>query len=197
MRNLKIILFVPLILLVCFLMVGFATKPDNRPSPKQRLAVEVGLSTPWTVSTATEGHTLRAFVRLPASANGESPFSAIRLEPKMVGDKLEVTVFALSGDTGAVKSCKDWSTLKESRVTSLTLREGEEATVSQMSNLGPNFKNGMLTLRAVSFVAPDVDPVEGGGCGCGRCGGLTCCPDAGNCLGCGTCGTVCCQPNIP
>lgn len=196
MRNFKIILFVPLILLVSFLMVGFASKPDNRPSPKQRLAVEIGLSTPWTLNTALEGRTVRAFVRVPANAKGESPFSAIKLEPKMVGDKLEVTVSVLSGDTSAIKSCKDWSTLKESRITSLILREGEQATVSQLSNLGPNFKNGMLTLRAVSFLAPDFEPV-GGGCGCARCGGLTCCPNPGNCMGCGTCGTACCDPNIP
>lgn len=197
MRNLKITFFVPTILLLSFLMVVFAHQPDNRSTPKHRLAIEIGLSTPWTVNAATDGRTLRAFVRIPADAKGESPFSAIKLEPKMVGDKLEVTVSLLSGDTSAIKSCKDWSTLKESRVTSLTLREGEETTVSQLSNLGPNFKNGMLTLRAVSFVAPDFEPVGGGGCGCGRCGGLTCCPNPGNCLGCGTCGDVCCDPSIP
>ena len=80
----------------------------------------------------------------------------------MVGDKLEVTVTGLSGDTSAVKSCKDWDTLKETPLTSYTLREGESATVSQLSNLGSNFKNGLLTFKAVSFVAPDVEPVEGG-----------------------------------
>jgi hypothetical protein len=193
MRNLKITLFVPTILLLSFLMVVFARQPDNRSIPKHRLAIEIGLNKPWTVNAAAEGHTLRAFVRVPANAKGESPFSAIKLEPKMVGDKLEVTVSVLSGDTSAIKSCKDWSTLKESPVTSLTLREGEETTVSQLSNLGPNFKNGILTLRAVSFVAPDIEPIDGGtDCGCGRCDRLYCCPNAGSCLGCGTCGDVCC-----
>ena len=195
MRNLKITTFVPVCVLLSFLMVvfAFARQPDGASTSKHRLAVEIGLEKRWTVNAATEGHTLRAFVRIPASANGESRFSAIKLEPKMVGDKLEVTVTGLSGDTSAVKSCKDWATLKETPLTSYTLREGEEATVSQLSNLGANFKNGLLTFKAVSFVAPDIEPIEGGtDCGCGRCDRLYCCPNKGACLGCGTCGDVCC-----
>jgi len=179
-------------------MVVFARQPDDRSTPKHRLAIEIGLSTPWTLNAATEGHKLRAFVRVPANANGESHFSAIKFEPKMVGDKIEVTVTGLSGDTSVIKSCKDWAMLKETPITSYTLREGEEATVSQLSNLGSHFKNGMLTIRAVSFVAsPDFEPENGGGCGCGRCSGLTCCPNPGACLGCGTCGDVCCDPILP
>ena len=195
MRHLKLTLFVPTLILLSFLMVVFARRTDDHSKPNYRLALEIGLSKTWTVNAALPGHTLRAFVRVPTDANSQSPFSAIKLEPKMVGDRLEVTVTGLSGDTSAIKSCKDWVALKETPLTSYTLREGEEATVSQLSNLGSNFKNGMLSFRAVSFVAPppDIVPVEGdGGCGCGRCDRLYCCPNKGACLGCGTCGDVCC-----
>ena len=115
----------------------------------------------------------------------------------MVGDKIEVTITGLTGDTSAVKSCKDWAALGQTPITSYVLKEGQEATVSQLSNLGSNFKNGMLSFKAVSFVAPqDIEPVGGGGdstpCGCGKCNKLYCCPNRGECLGCGTCGDVCC-----
>lgn len=194
MKNLKFTLFVPTLILLSFLMVVFARHADHSKT-NQRLALEIGLSKPWTVNAATDGNTLRAFVRVPA--NSQSPFSAIKLEPKMVGTNLEVTITGLTGDTSAVKSCKDWAALGQTPITSYVLKEGQEATVSQLSNLGSNFKNGMLSFKAVPFVAPpDIEPIDGGGdstpCGCGRCDRLYCCPNAGACLGCGTCGDVCC-----
>lgn len=193
MRNLKFTLFVPL--LFSFLMIVFAQHTDDHSKTNHLLALEIGLSKPWTVNAATNGHTLRAFVRVPDNANSQSPFSAIKLEPKMVGDKLEVTITGLSGDTSVVKSCKDWAALRETPVMSYSLKEGQEATVSQLSNLGSNFKNGMLTFRAVAFVAPPSIELDPGSspCGCGKCGGLYCCPNKGECLGCGTCGDVCCS----
>jgi hypothetical protein len=186
--------FVPVFVLLSFLMVVFARQPNDGSTSRHRLALEIGLSKTWTVNAATGEHTLRAFVRVPATADGQLQFSAIKLEPKMVGDKLQVTVTGLSGDTNAVKSCKDWAALKETPLASYTLREGEEATVSQLSNLGSNFKNGLLTFKAIASSAPDIEPVEGGGggCGCGTCDKLSCCPNAGSCIGCGTCGDVCC-----
>lgn len=189
MRNLK---FVPI--LFSLLMIVFARHPNDHPKSNHLLALEIGLSKPWTVNAATDGHTLRAFVRVPDNANSRSPFSAIKLEPKMVGDKLEVTVTGLSGDTSAVKSCKDWAALRETPLMSYSLSEGQEATVSQLSSLGSNFKNGMLSFRAVPFIAPpDEIAPESSPCGCGKCGGLYCCPNKGECLGCGTCGDVCCS----
>jgi hypothetical protein len=95
MRNLKITLLASTIFLFSFLMIVFAHQPDNRSISKPRLAIEIGLAKPWTVNAATEGHSLRAFVRVPADAKGQSSFSAIQLEPKMVGDKLEVAVSVL------------------------------------------------------------------------------------------------------
>jgi hypothetical protein len=190
MRTLKASLLFSTILLLSFLAVVFAQKTTNHSTPKHQLAVEIGLTTPLTFNANTEGRSLKAFWRLPANANanGESP-SAIKLEPKMVGDKMEVTVTVLSGDASLVKTCKDLGLLKESRVTAYTLTEGEEVTVSDLSNLGPNFKNGKLTFRAVPVV-PQFGRLSEP-C-CASCGGNTCCPGSGNCLSCGGCGQLCC-----
>src|SRR5215470_16257524 len=143
MRNLKFTLFVATLIFLSFIMVVFARRTDDQSDSNNRLALEIELSKTWTVNAAMPGHTLRAFVRVPASAN--SQFSAIKLEPKMIGDKLEVAVTGLSGDTSLVKSCKDWAALRETPIMSYSLRDGQEATVSQLSNLGSNFKNGMLS----------------------------------------------------
>src|SRR5215813_13202131 len=42
--------------------------------------------------------------------------SAIRLEPRMEGDKVRVTVYALRGDANNNMTCKDWDSLKSSLV---------------------------------------------------------------------------------
>jgi hypothetical protein len=169
-----------------------AAPTRNGSIAQKRLGIQIGLSKPFTVPAAKPGRILETFLRVPtgaASENKVASFSAIKLTPNMVGNKIEVRVSVMSGDTSLIKSCNDWGMLKESAVTSYTLGEGEEATVSRLSNLGPNFKNGMLTFRAVPFeIAPEETD-----CGCGRCGDLYCCPNSGACLGCGVCGDVCCR----
>ena len=90
-----------------------------------------------------------AFVRIPAATANHLPYSAIKLMPVMVGDKMHVSVFGLSGDLNTIKTCTDWATFKETALATYTLREGQEVSISQLSNLGSNFKNGMLTFRAV------------------------------------------------
>ena len=103
MKTLKASFLFSTILLFTFIVVVFAQNTINRSNPQHRLAVEIGLTTPLTVNASTGGHSLRAFWRIPAdtNANGESP-SAIKLEPKMVGNKVEVTVTVLTGDTSLV-----------------------------------------------------------------------------------------------
>ena len=184
MRNLKASLLVSTILLFSFIVVVFAQKATNRSISQRGLALEIALNTPMTVNANTEGRTLKAFWRIPANANGESPNSAIKLEPKMVGNNIEVTVTVLSGDASAVKSCKDWGLLKESRVITYTLSKGEEVTVSELSDLGSNFKNGKLTFRAISPV-PQQEPL------CSVCGDNVCCPGRGHCINCPGCGEIC------
>ena len=157
----------------------------------RRLGIEVGLSKPFNVPGATKGHILQTFLRVPNGTDGGTgtAFSAIRVAPKIVGDKITVNVSLVSGDTSLVKNCKDWDQLKESPLASYTLSEGEEVSVSQLSNLGANFNNGKLTFKAVVLTVP----YEESGCGCATCNQLVCCPNSGACLGCGTCGDVCCK----
>lgn len=188
MRILKINLLVSTTLLLTFIVVGLAQKNTNSSITQRRLAVEIGLSTPLTVNAGTQERSLKAFWRIPDNPNGDS---AIKLEPKMAGDKLQVTVTVLSGDASLVKSCKDWGLLKASRVTSYTLNEGDEITVSELSNLGSNFKDGKLTFRAVPATAPFDGEKLAEPC-CAHCGGNTCCPGRDACLSCGGCGQLCC-----
>lgn len=199
MKNLKTTVVVPPVLLLSLLIVVFAQQHKGRVIPQHRLGIEIGLTRAFTVSAATAGHTLEAFLPVSTMATSKSPvahFAAIKLATKMVGDKIEVTVFGLSGDSSVIKSCKDWGMLKESRISSYILREGEEATVSKLSDLGPNFKNGTLTFRAIPLKALAVDDnfeLEAK-CGCGGCNdGTVCCPAAGQCMTCSNCGTVCCK----
>jgi hypothetical protein len=189
MRNLKANLLVSTILLLSLVVLGFAQKNTNGSDPPRRLALQIGLNTPMTVNAGNEGSTLKAYLRIPSDANGESRDSAVKLEPKMVGNNLEVKVTTLSGDTSAVKSCTDWAKLNVSNVTSYTLKEGEEVTISKLPDLGSNFKDGKLTFRAVAAIALQARTVEP--C-CASCGGSTCCPGVGNCLSCGGCGSLCC-----
>ena len=177
---------VPTLLLLSLLMAVSAGESRKPSTNKHRLGIEIALEKPWTVSAAAEGYKKGAFVRIPAAAANHIPYSAIKLMPVMVGDKMQVAVFGLSGDLNAIKTCTDWAKLKETALATYTLREGQEVSVPQLSNLGSNFKNGTLTFKVVTVED------DSSGCGCGRCGGLACCPSAGHCLGCGDCGDVCC-----
>lgn len=183
---------VPPLLLLSLLMAVSAVEVKKTSTNKHRLGIEVALEKPWTVSAATEGYKKGAFVRIPAAAANNIPYSAIKLMPVMVGDQMQVAVFGLSGDLNSVKSCTDWAKFKETSLATYTLKEGQEVSIPQLTNLGSNFKNGTLTFKAV--IVDDIVDDDGGeaGCGCGRCGGLVCCPAAGKCLGCGDCGDVCC-----
>lgn len=178
---------VPTLLLLSLLMAVTAEEVNKTSTNKHRLGIEVALEKPWTVSAAAEGYKKAAFVRISATAN-HIPYSAIKLMPVMAGDKMQVAVFGLSGDINAIKTCTDWATLKETALGTYTLGEGQEVSVPQLSNLGSNFKNGTLTFRSIMVE----EEIEAGGCGCGRCGSLACCPESGRCLGCGDCGSVCC-----
>lgn len=137
-------------------------------------------------------------MRVPANPNNSAqaaPFSAIKVLPEMVGDKVKITISILSGDTSGIKQCNDWNALKESPIATYTISKGEEITVPQLANLGANFKDGKLTVKAIS--TPDeFAPFNGGGggCGCGWCGRLSCCPSEDYCINCSPCGDVCCAP---
>ena len=181
---------VPTLLLLSLLVAVSAVELKKTSTNKHRLGIEVALEKPWTVSAALEGFEKGAFVRIPAAASNNIPYSAIKLMPVMVGDKMQVRVLGLTGDLSTIKTCTDWAKFKETAIATYTLKEGQVVSVPQLSNLGSNFKNGTLTFKAVGIYE---DPDPSAGCGCGGCGSLDCCPTAGHCLTCGTCGDVCCR----
>jgi hypothetical protein len=189
MKISKLTFLVPVFLLLSFLVLVFAKQSTRHSIPPHWLAVEVGLTKPMTVVAGTQEHALKAYFRVPNSNQGESP-SAIKLESKMVDDKMLVQVTVLAGDLSVVKSCKDWGLLKATRVTSYTMSEGDEVTVSQLPDLGPNFKDGKLSFKAVAALAPQHE-IIGEPC-CASCGGNTCCPGVGHCMSCPPCGELCC-----
>jgi hypothetical protein len=200
MRNLRKTFLVSPLLLLLLLAVVFAQQMKERATAQRGLGIEIALSKSFYVPAANAGQKLAAFIRVPAKADNTSQaeqISAIKVAPEMVGDKVKVTVSSISGDTSGIKTCSDWSALKEMPVASYTLNEGEEVTVTQFANLGSNFKDGMLVFKAVPLrAAPQQAPKSPpGGCGCGWCGGLSCCPNPGYCLTCAPCGDVCCAPS--
>lgn len=196
MKRFRIILLTLPVLCLTLLMVAFAgPRKDNPTSSRQRLAIEIALSKSFVIPAGDSGRKRAAFIPVPANLNNDAQsaqLSAIKVLPEMVGDKVKITVSTLSGDTSGVKTCSDWNSLKESAIATYTISEGEEITVPQLSNLGGNFQGGKLTFKAIAAPLLNEPAEGGGGCGCGRCGDLICCPNASSCIGCGTCGTVCC-----
>ncbi|HEY0004871.1 MAG TPA: hypothetical protein VGB17_08670 [Pyrinomonadaceae bacterium] len=198
MNRFRITLLILPVLGLSLLAVAFARhSKDNSPS-RQGLAIEIALSKSFVIPAGTAEQRRAAFIRVPANPNNNAhaaQISAIKVLPETVGDKVKITVSTLVGDTRGIKQCSDWNNLKESPVATYTISKGEEITVPQLANLGANFKDGKLTIRAVP--APDgLAPYNsgGGGCGCGWCGRLSCCPSEGYCISCAPCGDVCCAP---
>ena len=156
-----------------------------------RLGIEIGLVHTMKVSSPDADHMTEVFLPVSANATGSSVevgYSAIKLVPRMIGNKLRVKVFVLYGEASGVKTCDEWDTLKQVAVGSFLLGEGEETTVSQLSNLGSSFKAGKLSFKTFSF------PADEAGCRCSSCDdGSVCCPATGHCINCGTCGQVCCK----
>jgi hypothetical protein len=155
------------------------------------------------IPAPADGGTISAFVRVPhdekQQASDDRP-SAVRLTPEADGDKLKVSVYALYGDLGRVKTCDDYNGFEKKFVASYVAGPGEKVTVSKLNDLGVTFKQGELTFKVVpkravekpgSIQPASYSPVQRQ-CECGSCGGLSCCPNTGYCLGCGSCGDVCC-----
>lgn len=192
MKRFRIMLLTLPILCLSLLIVAFARTPTDNSTSGQGLAIEIELSKSFVIPASAPGQRRAAFVRVPN--NGQ--LSAIKVVPEMAGDKLKITLSGLSGDTSGIKTCSDWNNLKESPIAIYIIGEGEEITVPQLANLGDNFKDGKFSFKAV--VAPaQIEPMNnpgGGGCGCGWCGRLSCCPSAGFCINCSPCGDVCCAP---
>jgi len=180
------------------LLVAAAYTRKGRAPNASPLGIEIALSKPFYVPAASGGKTTMVVIRVPATDGGGSQrqdaVSAIKLEPKMEGDKVRVSVFALIGEAAHIKTCRDWDALKSTPVGTYVASLDEEVSLVKLRDLGVSMGNDPLTFRVVprrtlSPLPPDLES----GCDCGSCDGLICCPNAGYCIGCGSCGSVCCK----
>ena len=149
---------------------GAATPPN--------LGIEIALAKPFYIPAATGGKSIKVMVRVPLSADAEASeaVSAIKLEPKMDGDKVRVEVFALVGPTTNIKLCSDWDALKSTLVDTYVAGVDEEVTLTKLRKFGVSMASDPLTFRVVpSRTLSPLPQAQGtGGCGCGSCGSLIC-----------------------
>jgi hypothetical protein len=163
-----------------------------RPDPVP-LGIEIALKKPFYVAA---GKNTKIFLRVPADQNGQTSISAVRLDPRMDGDKLRVTVYALEGEPDDVRTCDDWNKLKATLVDSYLAAVDQEVIVVKLKELGVSMGTDPLTFRAVpKRVLSPLPPDEllAGDCECASCGDMNCCANPGKCLGCNPCGFVCCS----
>ena len=193
----KSFLAAALALPLVFLLISFAQQRNGRSFP-DRLGIEIALSDKtFYVPAAPAGRSVVAYIRVPVGENIGShteQVSAVKLMPRMEGNRIKVTVYSLFGDTCGVRSCEDWKSLKSTPVAAYLASEGEEITISELPNLGAKFKGGVLAFRVVPARTVPPQSSSGGECDCGWCGRLACCPNPGKCITCGSCGDVCCAP---
>jgi hypothetical protein len=196
------------ITLATFLLLSFATaglayrryakEPDQIPS-QLPLAIEIALSKPFYVPAATGTKVTKVVIRVPLSDDrNPDAISAIKLEPKMEGDKVRVDVYALAGPTAGIITCKGWDALKASTIGSYVAGLDEDVALTKLADFGIRMGDRPLTFRVVPkrILSPVPDGSQMQGCECGSCAGLICCPNPGYCLGCGSCGSLCCSDSL-
>lgn len=191
-------LLVTVLILPVLLAIGFTYARATRDG--EPLAIEFAMEKPFYVP-ASAGSERGKFIviRVPADQQavpGKNAVTAIKVEPKMEGNKVKVIVYALRGDTNHLVSCQDWDTLKSTMVGTYIAGLDETVQLIKLKDFGVGVGgDSPLTFRVVPRRALSPMPQEavGSGCGCGSCDGLICCPNPGQCLTCGVCGTVCCK----
>jgi hypothetical protein len=194
--------------LATFILLGFATaglayrsyakEPEQIPA-QLPLAIEIALSKPFYVPAATGTRVTKVVIRVPlVDDKNPDSVSAVKLEPKMEGDRVRVDVYALSGPTAGIITCKGWDALKTTKIESYIARLDEEVALTKLVDLGIRMGDQPLTFRVVPkrILSPVPDNSQLEGCECGSCAGLICCPNPGYCLGCGSCGSLCCSDSL-
>lgn len=195
--HLRVALLTALIVSVSLSVASYSTK-SHVATPAPALGIEIALAKPFYVPAATDNKLMQVVVRVPSTeTTSPEAVSAVKLEPRMDGDKVRVDVFALVGPTTNIKTCKDWDALKSTRVATYVAAVDEEVSLTKLQEFGISMATDPLTFRVVPkrTLSPVPQTQTEGGCGCGSCGGLICCPNPGHCLGCGECGDVCCSSN--
>lgn len=180
------------------LVIAAAYGRNERQVKGVPLGIEVALKKPFYVPAAKEDRTTKILIRVPVGVgvtSGQDSVSAIRLEPKMEGDKVAVRVYAVIGEAEDVRACSDWDKLKSVPVGTYLASLDEEVQLTKLKELGVNMGAEPLTFRVVPkrLLSPVPNNPAGGDCECASCGGLHCCPNPGACLGCGSCGYACCS----
>ena len=191
------------LMLLCFATAGiayrsYAKEPEQIP-PQLPLAIEIALSKPFYVPAATGNRVTKVVIRVPlVDDRNPDAVSAVKLEPRMEGDKVRVNVYALSGQTTGIIKCTEWDALKAKNIGSFVAGLDEDVTLTKLADLGIRMGDQPLTFRVVPkrILSPVPDNRESEGCECGSCAGLICCPNPGYCLGCGSCGSLCCSDTL-
>lgn len=194
--------------LATFLLFSFATigvayrsyaKETGQIPPQLPLAIEIALSKPFYVPAARGDRVTKVVIRVPLTDDrNPAGVSAIKLEPKMEGaDKVRVDVYALSGPTSGIITCKGWDALKSMTIGSYVAGVDEDVALTKLAEFGIRMGDRPLTFRVVPkrILSPVPNP-ELEACECGSCAGLICCPNPGYCLGCGSCGSLCCSNTL-
>lgn len=75
--------------------------------------------------------------------------SAIRLEPRMEGDKVRVTVYALRGDVNKIITCKDWDALKSNMVGTYLVGLDETVQLIKLKDYGVVVGDHPISFRVV------------------------------------------------
>src|SRR5687768_5218212 len=104
---LKISLIAALGISVCVAIVAVAANSVSNAA--ESLAIEIQLAKPFYVPAARPGKSVRVVIRVPVEPNASADaVTAVKLEPRMDGDKVRVSVFALVGSTNNIKTCSEW-----------------------------------------------------------------------------------------
>jgi len=190
----KILLVVLALPLLLILSVSYAREAGEG----QPLAIEFAMDKPFYVPASAGSERAKyVVIRVPKdkqTAPGKNAVTAIKVEPKMEGNKVRVTIYALRGDADHIITCKDWDNLQANLEGSYLAGLDETVELIKLKDYGVGVSDGPLTFRVVPRKVLSPMPQDLiASCGCGACDGLICCPNPGYCLSCGTCGSVCCK----
>jgi hypothetical protein len=191
MKTSRRITLATLTILAC-LTAGIIYRAYAKQMDAVPLGIEIALSKPFYVPAASVNRVTKVVIRVPLSDdNNQDAISAIKLEPKMEGEKVRVDVYGLSGSTAGIITCQGWDALKSTSIGSYVASLDEDIALTKLADFGVRMGDRPLTFRVVPkrVLSPTPGDEE---CECGSCAGLICCPNPGYCLGCGSCGSVCC-----
>ena len=189
-KILLVILTIPLLLLLGIAYAG--ELPEGEP-----LAIEFAMEKSFYVPASSASEKIKyVVIRVPADKQSEPrKVSAIRLEPRMEGNKVRVNVYALKGDADHIITCRDWEALEANLVGSYLAGLDETVQLLKLKDYGVGVGDEPLMYRVVPrrflYPTPQEELIEG--CGCGSCDGLICCPNPGYCVNCLPCGSFCCK----